>query len=206
MTTLIEFPLLSRIRWRRLDVPGREEACVERTVTGWRLSGELEVDEGGRAARLNYAVACDPEWRTRSAVIEGVADGSPLRFELAADGCGNWIRDGAPLPAVSGALDVDLGFTPSTNMLPIRRLALDVGESAPVRSAWLRSLELRIEPLEQTYTREAELTFRYRAMIDGEPFVARLDTDVFGRVVRYEGLWEAEWVEAGRFEPGRPSH
>jgi len=61
-----------------------------------------------------------------------------------------------------------------------------------VRSAWLRFPELRLEPLEQTYTREAEQTFRYRAVVDGDPFVARLDTDVFGRVVRYEGLWEME--------------
>jgi hypothetical protein len=50
--------------------------------------------------------------------------------------------------------------------------------------------------LEQTYTREAEQTFRYRALVDGERFVARLDTDVFGRVVRYEGLWEMELATA----------
>jgi len=61
-----------------------------------------------------------------------------------------------------------------------------------VRSAWLRFPELRLEPLEQTYAREAERTFRYSALVDGEPFVARLDVDAFGRVVRYEGLWQME--------------
>jgi hypothetical protein len=45
---------------------------------------------------------------------------------------------------------------------------------------------------EQTYTREAERSFRYHALVDGEPFIARLDTDAFGHVVRSEGLWEAE--------------
>jgi uncharacterized protein len=89
-------------------------------------------------------------------------------------------------------LDVDLGFTPATNTLPIRRLALAIGQSTPARSAWLRFPELRLEPLEQTYTREADQTFRYRALIDGETFTARLDTDVYGRVVLYEGLWELE--------------
>ena len=87
---------------------------------------------------------------------------------------------------------MDLGFTPATNTLPLRRLGLAVGESAAVRSAWLRFPELRHEPLEQTYTREAARTFRYRAIVDGEPFVARLDIDAFGRVTRYEGLWEME--------------
>jgi hypothetical protein len=125
------------MRWRRTDVPGHEEARVERTTSGWRLTGELEVEEAG-AARLRYVIECDPEWCTRSAVIEGEAGGSPIRFALAADGLGNWSLDGAPAPDVSGALDVDLGFTPATNTLPIRRLALAVGGSAPVRSAWLR--------------------------------------------------------------------
>ncbi len=185
------------MRWRRLDVSGREEARVERTPGGWRLTGDLEVAESGVAARLRYTIDCDPAWRTRAAVIEGEADGRPVRLALAADGAGHWTRDGVPLPELAGALDVDLGFTPATNTLPMRRLALAVGESAPVRSAWLRFPELRLEPLEQTYTREAERTFRYRALVDGEPFIARLDTDAFGRVLRYEGLWEAEPEVAG---------
>jgi hypothetical protein len=61
-----------------------------------------------------------------------------------------------------------------------------------VRSAWLRFPELRLEPLDQTYTREGLQRFRYHALVDGEPFLARLDTDEYGRVVRYEGLWEME--------------
>jgi uncharacterized protein len=195
--TLRPFPTESRMRWRRLDVPGREEARVERTDTGWRLTGELEVEEAGIAARLRYAIDCDQEWHTRSAAIEGEAGGGPIRFLLAADSAGHWTCNGTPVPELAGALDVDLGFTPATNTLPIRRLALAVGESARVRSAWLRFPELRLEPLEQTYTREAGHSFRYRALVDGEPFIARLDTDAFGRVLRYEGLWQAEPVVSG---------
>ena len=120
--------------------------------------------------------------------------GSPIQFTFAADGTGRWTADGDPVPDLSGCLDLDLGFTPATNTLPIRRLDLAIGESAPVRSAWLRFPELRLEPLEQTYTREAEQRFRYWALVDGEPFSARLDIDVFGRVVRYEGLWEIEFA------------
>jgi uncharacterized protein len=185
------FPEQSRTQWRRLDAPGREEACVEPTVTGWRLTGKLDVEEAGLAARLRYTIECDPEWRTRSAVVQGEAGGSPVRFVLASDGLGQWTSDGVPLPHLAGALDIDFGFTPATNTLPIRRLALEVGESAPVRSAWLRFPELRLEPLDQTYTRETETSFRYRALVDGNLFVACLDTDEFGRVVQYEGLWEA---------------
>lgn len=132
------------------------------------------------------------DWRTRSARVEGEVGGSPIPFAFAADGTGRWLDDGDPVPDLSGCLDIDLGFTPATNTLPIRRLDLAIGESAPVRSAWLRFPELRLEPLEQTYTREAERRFRYMALVDGEPFIARLDVDAFGRVVRYAGLWEIE--------------
>src|SRR5690606_23152367 len=141
------------------------------TRAGWRLAGELEVEETEASARLRYAIDCDRQWRTRAALIEGEVDGEPVRFALAADGAGGWRRDGAPAPGLAGALDIDLGFTPATNTLPIRRLNLAVGARARVRSAWLRFPGLRLEPLEQVYTREAELTFRYRAQVDGEPFV-----------------------------------
>lgn len=186
------FPDSTCTRWRRLDVPGHEEARIEHTDDGWRLTGEVDVVEEGVHAKLRYAIECDDRWRTRSALVEGDADGQPVRVALASDGAGRWTSDGALLPDLAGALDLDLGFTPATNTLPIRRLRLGVRQTAPVRSAWLRFPELRLEPLDQTYTREAEQTFRYRALVDGEAFVARLDTDAYGRVVRYEGLWEID--------------
>ena len=189
------------MRWRRTDVPGREDARVERMRAGWRLTGALEAEEAGVDARLHYVIDCDERWRTRAALIEGTASGRDIRFALAANGDGAWSCDGESLPGLAGALDVDLGFTPATNTLPIRRLALAVGETRPVRSAWLRFPELRLEPLEQTYTREAERVFRYHAIVDGEPFIARLDTDAFGRVMRYEGLWQAESAVPGDDAP-----
>src|SRR5687768_9696127 len=132
--TLQPFPEESRTRWRRLDVPGREEASVERTPTGWRLTGELDVEEADFAGRLRYVIECDSQWCTRSALVEGEAGAATSRFALVADGRGQWTRDGVLLPDLAGALDVDLGFTPATNTLPIRRLALAVGERAAVRS------------------------------------------------------------------------
>jgi hypothetical protein len=185
------------MRWRRLDVPGREEARTDRTADGWRLTGELDADEAGVRARLVYVIECGRDWRTRRAMVAGSASDAPVRFELAADGEGRWTLDGAPVPIVEGALDIDLGFTPATNLLPIRRLDLAIGERANVLTAWVRFPELRLEALEQSYEREAVHVFRYDALVDGEPFHARLDTDEFGRVLRYEGLWEAESVSTG---------
>jgi hypothetical protein len=194
--TLHPFPAQSRMRWRRTDVPGHEEARAERVSNGWLLLGQLEVTESNKHASLRYRIECDDHWHTRSALIEGRTDRA-VRFDLASDGHGHWTLDGHAAPAVTGAIDVDLGFTPMTNTLPIRRLELDVGDRAPVRSAWLRFPELRLETLEQTYFRETNRRFVYEALVDGEPFRATLDTDDFGRVLRYEGLWEIEFAEPG---------
>jgi uncharacterized protein len=185
-------PSKSTFRWRRLDVPGREQAGLEETADGWRLTGELDVEEAGRRARLGYVIECGRDWRTQRATITGWASGAPVRFEFTADGEGHWTLNHAPLLLVEGALDIDLGFTPATNLLPIRRLDLAVGERAAVRTAWVRFPELRVEALEQSYHRETAHVFRYVALVDGEQFQARLDTDEFGRVLLYEGLWEAE--------------
>ena len=184
------------MRWRRLDVSGSEEARIEQTAAGWRLTGQLEVEETERA-QLSYVIECEPAWRTRRAVVTASVAGASRRFEFAADGQGKWTLNGSPLAPVEGALDIDLGFTPATNLLPIRRLGLAIGERASVRTAWLRFPELRVEALEQSYHREAARIFRYDALVDGERFRARLDTDEFGRVVLYEGLWEAEPVTPG---------
>jgi Putative glycolipid-binding len=40
-------------------------------------------------------------------------------------------------PEFRDCVDVDLGFTPATNTLPIRRLGLEVGEAAGLAVAWL---------------------------------------------------------------------
>ncbi|HEU4720536.1 MAG TPA: putative glycolipid-binding domain-containing protein [Gemmatimonadaceae bacterium] len=101
--TLPPFPADSRMRWRRIDVPGNEEAHVEHTIDGWRLTGALEVEETDVGARLRYAIDCDTRWHTRSASIEGTANGRPVRVTLAADGRGGWSRDGKALPALAGA-------------------------------------------------------------------------------------------------------
>jgi hypothetical protein len=186
------FPQHLHRRWRRLDVPGHERVHIEQTLDGWRLTGHLRAHEGGMHMQLDYIIDCDYRWCTRSAVVTGASAGGPVRLAFTADGMGAWTLNRTPLPLVEGALDIDLGFTPATNLLPIRRLDLDVGQRANVLTAWLRSPELRVEPLGQSYHRESARVFRYNALIDGQPFRARLDTDEFGCVARYEGLWEAE--------------
>lgn len=67
-----------------------------------------------------------------------------------------------------------------------------MGQSAPVRAAWLRFPELSLEPLDQRYGRSAEGTYVYESR--GGQFRAELAVNDVGFVTRYAGFWEAEGI------------
>jgi hypothetical protein len=82
---------------------------------------------------------------------------------------------------------LDLNFSPFTNLLPIRRLNLNVGEKAEVRAAWLKFPSFQIEPLEQSYYRIDAATYRYKSA--GGRFVADLKVNETGFVSSYPSFW-----------------
>jgi uncharacterized protein len=174
------------VLWQRLDLPGHEAARLERLGSGWRLAGAAVLAHDGRPCRLDYEVLCDDGWRTLSTTVHGWIGERPVEISLAAGEGGLWRRDGAEQVAVAGCLDVDLGFSPATNLLPIRRLDLALGERAPVRAAWLRFPSLIFEPLDQTYHRLAERTWRYESATG---FATTLEVDEAGMVIDYPPAW-----------------
>ena len=181
----------SRVRvWRRVDGATLEHCrLLLDDADGPRLDGAVVGLVDGRPLRAEYTVACTPDWRTRLAEVV-VAHGDDVReLSLAADGAGRWWIDGDEQPALAGCLDVDVSVTPSTNLLPIRRLALAVGAAHDVPAAWIRVPSLRVEPLPQRYARLAERRWRYESR--GGAFVAELDVDDAGLVTRYGDIWEA---------------
>jgi len=98
--------------------------------------------------------------------------------------------NGKECPEVAGCIDLDLNFSPSTNLLPIRRLNLAVGQEAVVRAAWLRFPGFTLEPLEQLYRRVDATTYRYESA--GGRFVANLQVNAEGFVTYYPKFWQAE--------------
>lgn len=176
--------------WRRLDMPGHEIARVDSRGDGWTLAGTALFAYEGRPCRLEYSVLCDPGWRTTSATLTGSIGTQPVALHVTVDEGGRWRLNDEICGAVEGCIDIDLGFSPSTNLLPIRRLGLAVGEAAEVRAAWLPFPALAFEPLAQIYRRDAETTYRYES--GGGRFVRTLEVNPTGLVVDYPGLWAAE--------------
>jgi hypothetical protein len=137
---------------------------------------------------IGYDISTDAAWLTRRARVEARLGTDFRSIELAVDADGNWGGENLFFPELSGYTDIDLGFTPATNTLPIRRLGLQVGESASVTTAWLGLPDLWPEPLVQTYTRIAPDLYRYETA-DGE-FTAELLVDESGLAVRYADRWD----------------
>jgi hypothetical protein len=113
-----------------------------------------------------------------------------VQLEVQVDADQRWLLNDAECAAVAGASDIDFEFSPATNLLPIRRLGLQVGEAAQVRAAWLRFPALTLEPLEQIYSRTGPTTYRYESA--GGAFVGDLVVNAAGFVTRYADFWEAE--------------
>ena len=143
------------ILWKRLDLPGHESA----RLTGTTLHGAAVMLHASKACRLDYEIVCDDAWRTRSARVSGWIGEGIVHVRIANDD-GVWTMNGESIPAVAGCIDIDLNFSPATNLLPIRRLNLAIGDEAEVRAAWLRFPSLALEPLVQTYTRLADNRYR----------------------------------------------
>ena len=108
--------------------------------------------ESDRPCRVEYEIDCDSHWLTRRCTLAGYVGTTEVALDIARDSAGEWTVGGAPATNLNGCDDIDLGFTPATNLLPIRRLDLPVGGKAAVRAAWVRFPELTLEVLDPVYT------------------------------------------------------
>ena len=177
------------ILWRRLDLEGHDACLLCAIDNGWRLAGHALFLQDGQPCSLGYAVDCDAGWRTRSARVDGFLGTQTLHYEIERLGDGRWTLNGAEQAAVAGLVDVDLGFTPATNLVAIRRFDLAVGTATPAPAAYPAFPELKLMRLDQTYRRVDEQRYAYAAPMFG--YDAVLEVSAAGFVVDYPGLWRS---------------
>ncbi|HEV8454615.1 MAG TPA: putative glycolipid-binding domain-containing protein [Gemmatimonadales bacterium] len=181
------------ILWRRLDVPGHDAASLREADGGAELRGMAVFHGEGGPTALHYRVRCDTEWRTTEATVDGWCGARTVELRVRRDHTGSWTLNGVPCPAVAGCIDLDLSFTPATNLLPLRRLDLAVDQAAEVRSAWLEWPAAVLTPLIQRYARRSVSEYDYEADLPGTAkFVGVLRVEPGGWVLDYAALWQAE--------------
>jgi uncharacterized protein len=161
------------------------------TAGEWiRVNGSTSAVEAGEAWAIEYAIELDRSWRTRRAIVRGRSRGGVRETVIATDGGGTWTVHGKHLAAVDGCLDLDLESSSLTNAFPVRRLGLEVGQTAEAPAAYVRAPDLGVEHLEQRYERIADRDDRacFDYWSPRFDFRCELEYDRSGLVVAYPGL------------------
>jgi hypothetical protein len=176
----------TRVAWRRSDEIEANEFCtLSVRAGGLSMVGTVLGAEGGQPIRIEYRVLADAKGLTTAAHVRQLVGFEQRTTALLRDAKGNWTVDGQRVAALKGCSDVDLGCSPATNTLPIRRLSLGVGASKTISAAWIRFPELEVVKAAQTYTRLDESTYRYAS----GTFEAELTVDDDGLVMSY-AVWQ----------------
>lgn len=178
------------ILWKGLVFPGHEACQLSYRDSKWYLEGTAVFSHEAEVCQLSYHILCDSGWRTLRVNIEGWLGNNKIYKRIRTDPNQRWWLNEIEVPEVTGCIDIDLNFSPSTNLLPIRRLNLPIGGKVDLTAAWLKFPGFTLEPLPQQYLRLEEQLYRYESN-EGR-FVAELRVNRAGFAVDYPGIWKAE--------------
>jgi hypothetical protein len=175
------------VLWSRIPDHGLEY-CEIRTQPVTTLRGQVITQLDGKPVSVFYNVKCEDDGATQTVDLSCRVHGFERNLSLYRTAEDRWFCNGKELKEFTGLKDVDLGITPATNTLAIRRLKLSPGESKELTAVWLRFPDLSLAPLAQRYTCIDATTYLYESIKSG--YRARIDVDPEGIVAEYEAEWK----------------
>lgn len=197
------------IIWSGIDSPRWEAALFKLTELGVTATG-TQIGTEPLRYRMDYDLDARDGFITRRLDVRVEGEGWSRRLVLQHDGKGAWTYDveasgqvdldtpGAEegvLEQLTDARDCDLGFSPVTNLMPIRRHRLNLDDgAADIVVAWVSVPDLKVYPYAQRYesihrSPEGSLVrFIDRGLSEG--FVADLRLDADGLIELYPELAE----------------
>jgi uncharacterized protein len=189
--------------WHCPPLSSSEHASLLEARDGYRLQGVAALPLSDIPCHIDYAVFADRQWRPSEARVTITTPSGIRELVLRSDHANGWQLNGVPASHLEGCRDVDLGWTPATNTVPIRRLGLKAGETATISAAWVRFPELDVVSNVQRYTRLADDRWQYRS---GD-YDFELVTDPATGLVRSYGddLWRAAATAFGQHNEGAVS-
>jgi hypothetical protein len=171
-----------------------EYCAFMETGNGYQFNGVVLTVVEEKPVRIGYQVLFDRQGLTQSVNVDAVGGAGEQHLQLVVDEHRAWFWNGKELLECSGFSDVDLGFSPVTNALPIRRLNLQPGERQTISAAWVRFPEFDVIAFPQRYTRLRTNRYLFESLLSD--FKAELVVDEMGIVKRYDQYWVA--VAAGQ--------
>lgn len=176
--------------WRRLDAPGHDACRLTGNGREWRIEGTAIFVVSGAHVHLAYEVKCDRGWKTREGTVRGWFGQKSVDLVARRTDNNQWALNGSRVPGLEDCVDLDLGFTPATNLLQLRRLALADGEAMDDPVAWLNVNDGTLSLLRQRYERRSSDSYWYEA--PRFEYSAMIEVDESGFPKRYPDLWEAQ--------------
>jgi len=168
-----------RIRWTGIETGSME--TLELSVSADEVRATSVVENADRT--LRYRARATAQWEFSDLLVDDDRAGS---LHLVRSPCGEWSANGEPRPDLGAAIDIDLSFSPFTNTLPIRRLALSPGASRDIVTAYVTDA-LEVLPDPQRYTCLSRDHYLYESR--DSDFRREILVDVAGLVLDYPGLY-----------------
>jgi hypothetical protein len=190
--------------WEGLDDWRTEIASVDIGSDGVRARG-TQVGLEPIAYRLDYELDAGDGWVTRRLQVEVSGNGWSRDLALSRLADSSWrcvaqTNGDAPLPIAGGesdrlvgAIDCDLGLSPLTNLMPVRRHELHRRAGhADILVAWVSVPDLGVHASRQRYEHvratDTGAAVRFIDLGLHKGFVADLEVDRDALVVHYPGL------------------
>ena len=130
--------------WQGIGEWRAEAARVDLGPRGLGATG-TQIGADPAPYRLDYELEVGSGWITNRLSVQVTSAVGERRLLLEHDARGSWRSDGEPAPALAGALDCDLGLSPLTNVMPVRRHALHEREGvAEILAAWVSVPDLSL--------------------------------------------------------------
>ncbi|WP_027835040.1 putative glycolipid-binding domain-containing protein [Maritalea myrionectae] len=175
-----------QLGWRHLEAEGLERVQVNFTPTLIDVAGRVIGHSQGEAFALDYALELDADWQLLRADLR-LLDGHQL--SLRRSDAGHWLNGyEVRVPALDGAVDIDIFATPFTNSLPINRKNLAEGEAATTDVIYIADLELDPVMAQQKYLRTGAQSYAYESVTTG--YKTQFEVDAHGYVRTYPHLFE----------------
>ena len=182
-------PPISVMLWRRLDVPGHDACRLGPKGDGWILEGTAVFRHDNGPANITYAIHCDSHWHSTSGRIAGFVGERAIDYIVVRKN-GVWSLNGTVLPGLGHLLDLDLGFTPATNIQQLRRVPIGENGTVQLPVAWFDVDAGTLTELPQVYERRGAAAFWYQA--PSFDYEGLLELAPNGFIRSYPYLWEAE--------------
>ena len=125
--------VIDSILWQGFVLPGHESCRLFSRASRWHLDGTAVFSHEKLPCRLDYQIICDDTWRTLETQVKGWLGTASVDLQITTDPAQHWWVNGVMQPNVEGCLDIDLNFSPSTNLLPIKQTRKGSVETCPAR-------------------------------------------------------------------------